>query len=140
MESDEQVPDVVEPFTLGPTWKRGPDGKFVLPEYTLGWQCLAWTKTYLQHYVGRAWQYTPEQARLTLWWYAMDPATGRFLWRDGVVQRLKGHGKDPLGASWSGFEFVGPCRPSGRVADAGNEWGIPAGQPLGVQHPAPGFR
>ncbi|WP_329472750.1 terminase [Streptomyces sp. NBC_01723] len=137
MESDEQVPDVVEPFTLGPTWKRGPDGKFVLPEYTLGWQCLAWTKTYLQHYVGRAWQYTPEQARLTLWWYAMDPATGRFLWRDGVVQRLKGHGKDPLGASWSGFEFVGPCRPSGRVADAGNEWGIPAGQPLGVQHPAP---
>ncbi|MEF9521266.1 terminase [Streptomyces sp. RB13] len=134
--ADEQVPDVVEPSTLGPTWKRGPDGKFVLPEYTLGWQCLAWTKTYLQHYVGKAWQYTAEQARLTLWWYAMDPETNRFLWRDGVIQRLKGHGKDPLGASWSGFEFVGPCRPSGHVADQGNEWGIPEGQPLGVQHPS----
>ena len=78
--ADERVPDVVEPFTLGPTWKRGPNGKFILPEYTLGWQCLAWTKTYLQHFVGRPWQYTPEQARLTLWWYAMDPATNRFLW------------------------------------------------------------
>jgi hypothetical protein len=111
MEADEPVPDVVEPFTLGPTWKRGPDGKFVLPEYT------------------------PEQARLTLWWYAMDPATNRFLWRDGVIQRLKGHGKDPLKATWSAFEFVGPCR-FDRVADEGNEWGVPPGQPLGAQHPA----
>lgn len=134
--AEDQVPDVVEPFTLGPTWKRGPDGRFLLPEYTLGWHALAWTKTYLQHYVGRPWQYTPEQARLTLWWYALDPVTNRFLWRDGVIQRLKGHGKDPLGASWSGFEFVGPCRPSGQVADEGNEWGIPEGQPLGAQHPA----
>ncbi|MFL6096061.1 MAG: hypothetical protein ACJ71Y_11485 [Blastococcus sp.] len=133
--ADEQVPDVVEPFTLGPTWKRGADGKFILPEYTLGWQCLAWTKTYLQHYVGKPWQYTPEQARLTLWWYAMDPATNRFLYRDGVIQRLKGHGKDPLKATWAGFEFVGPCR-FDQVADEGNEWGVPAGQPLGIQHPA----
>jgi hypothetical protein len=133
--ADEQVPDVVEPFTLGPTWKRGPDGKFILPEYTLGWHCLAWTKTYLQHYAGKAWQYTPEQARLTLWWYAMDPATNRFLWRDGVIQRLKGHGKDPLKATWAGFEFVGPCR-FGEIAGEGNEWGVPAGQPLGIQHPA----
>ncbi|MFJ2961176.1 terminase [Streptomyces collinus] len=125
----------MEPFTIGPTWKRGPDGRFVLPEYTLGWHCLIWTKTYLQQYAGKAWQYTAEQARLTLWWYAMDPVTNRFLWRDGVIQRLKGWGKDPLIATWSAFEFVGPCR-FGKVADEGNEWGVPAGQPLGVQHPA----
>lgn len=134
-EVEEQVPDVVVPFTLGPTWKRGPDGRFILPEYTLGWHALAWTKTYLQHYVGRPWQYTPEQARLTLWWYAMDPVTNRFLWRDGVIQRLKGHGKDPLVATYSAFEFVGPCR-FDQVADEGNEWGVPPGQPLGAQHPA----
>lgn len=133
--ADEEVPDVVEPFTLGPTWKRGPDGKFVLPEYTLGWHALAWTATYLQHYAGRPWRYTAEQARLTLWWYAMDPATNRFLWRDGVIQRLKGHGKDPLIATYSAFEFVGPCR-FAEVADEGNEWGVPPGQPLGQQHPA----
>ncbi|MFE7510189.1 terminase [Streptomyces sp. NPDC057540] len=133
--ADEHVPDAVVPFTLGPTWQRGPDGRFILPEYTLGWHCLAWTKTYLQHYVGRPWQYTPEQARLTLWWYAMDPQTNRFLWRDGVIQRLKGWGKDPVVASWGAFEFVGPCR-FDRVADEGNEWGVRPGQPLGMQHPA----
>jgi hypothetical protein len=133
--ADEEVPGVVAPFTLGPTWKRGPDGKFVLPEYTLGWQCLAWTATYLQHYAGRPWRYTPEQARLTLWWYAMDPVTNRFLWRDGVIQRLKGWGKDPVVGSWGAFEFVGPCR-FAEVADEGNEWDVPPGQPLGQQHPA----
>lgn len=133
--ADEQVPDVVEPFTLGPTWKRGPDGKFILPEYTLGWHALAWSSTYLQHYAGKPWQYTPEQARLTLWWYAMDPVTNRFLWRDGVIQRLKGWGKDPVVASWGAFEFVGPCR-FDKVADEGNEWDVPPGQPLGIQHPA----
>lgn len=133
--ADEEVPDVVDPFTLGPTWKRGPDGKFVLPEYTLGWQCLAWTAAYLQHYAGRPWRYTPEQARLTLWWYAMDPSTNRFLWRDGVIQRLKGWGKDPVVGSWGAFEFVGPCR-FAEVADEGNEWDVPPGQPLGQQHPA----
>ncbi|MBQ1164178.1 hypothetical protein KBZ21_39945, partial [Streptomyces sp. A73] len=40
-----------------------------------------------------------------------------------------------LVATWSAFEFVGPCR-FGAIADEGNEWGVPAGQPLGVQHPA----
>ncbi|MFG7940966.1 terminase [Streptomyces cacaoi] len=133
--ADGEVPEVVTPFTLGPTWRRGEDGRFALPEFTLGWHCLAWTATYLQHHVGAPWRYTPEQARLTLWWYAKDPVTRRFLWRDGVIQRLKGWGKDPLIATWSAFEFVGPCR-FGQVAEEGNEWGVPAGQPLGVQHPA----
>src|SRR5690606_843725 len=73
--------------------------------------------------------------RLTLWWYAMDPVSRRFLWRDGVIQRLKGWGKDPLIATWAAFEFVGPCR-FGGIADEGNEWGVPARQALGVQHPA----
>ncbi|MER7908298.1 terminase [Streptomyces sp. NPDC096068] len=129
------VPEVVEPSIIGPTWRRGPDGRFVLPEYTLGWQALAWTATYLQHHVGAPWKYTPEQARLTLWWYALDPVTNRFLWRDGVLQRLKGWGKDPVKATWAAFEFVGPCR-FDRIADEGNEWSVPAGQPLGAQHPA----
>lgn len=133
--AEEVVPEVVTPFTLGPTWRRGPDGRFVLPVYTLGWQCLSWAHTYLQHYAGAPWQYTAEQARLTLWWYAMDPATNRFLWRDGVLQRLKGWGKDPVKATWAAFEFVGPCR-FDTVADDGNEWDVPAGQPLGRQHPA----
>jgi len=120
---------------MGPSWRRGEDGLFVLPEYTLGWQCLAWSGDFLQHRTGRPWQYTSEQARLTLWWFALDPETEQFMFRDGVIQRLKGHGKDPLGASWSAFEFVGPCRPSGEVAEEGDEAGIPAGHPIGEQHP-----
>jgi hypothetical protein len=128
-------PEKITPFTLGPVWQRGPDGKFVLPEYTLGWHALSWTATYLQHGSGRPWRYTPEQARLTLWWYALDPETDTFLWRDGVIQRLKGWGKDPVLATWSGFEFIGPCRPSDEVAEEGNQLGIPAGQPIGRQHP-----
>lgn len=92
LEETEQVPDVVVPFTIGPSWMRGEDGRFVLPEFTLGWHALAWTAVYLQHADGRPWRYTSEQARLLLWWYAMDPDTGEFLYRDAVLQRLKGWG------------------------------------------------
>lgn len=133
-ETPQGPPERIEPVCIGPSWRRGDDGKFVLPELTLGWHALAWTAEYLQ-FEGKPWRYTPEQARLTLWWYAVDPETGDFLFRDGVIQRLKGWGKDPLVATWSAFEFVGPCRPSGDFADEGHPSGVPAGQPLGEQHP-----
>jgi hypothetical protein len=79
------------PVVIGPTWKRGEDGKFVLPQYTLGWEILGWTAEWLQHSEGIPWQYTAEQARFVLWWYAIDDE-GRFVYRDGVLQRLKGWG------------------------------------------------
>lgn len=85
-------PPVYEPVRIGPSWERGDDGKFVLPERTLGWQVLGWAADWLQHEDGQPWTYTDEQARLTLWWYAVDER-GRFIYRDGVVQRLKGWGK-----------------------------------------------
>ena len=55
------------------------------------------------------WKFTLEQARFLLWWYSVEPS-GRFTYRDGVFQRLKGHGKDPLGACLSGGEMLGPVR------------------------------
>jgi hypothetical protein len=55
------------------------------------------------------WKFTLEQARFLLWWYAVQPS-GRFVYRDGVFQRLKGHGKDPIGACLSGGEMLGPVR------------------------------
>jgi hypothetical protein len=128
------APLSVEPSVLGPTWVRGPDGRFVLPELSLGWHVVAWAGRWLQHANGRPWRYTGEQFRWLLWWMAVDE-TGRFLFRDGVFQRLKGHGKDPLGATLCAVEFVGPSRPSGALAELDNEWGVPAGQPLGVPHP-----
>lgn len=104
------------PVAIGPTWRRGNDGKFILPKHTLGWSALLWTAQWLQHEDGTPWRYTPEQARFVLWWYAINE-NGKFVYRDGVFQRLKGHGKDPLVATLSAFELVGPCRFGGWSKD-----------------------
>lgn len=113
-------PDGFEPEILGPSWQRGSDGKFLLPKFTLGGECLLWAYENLRSPSGGPWVYTPEQARLVLWWYAIDES-GEFLYRTGEIVRLKGWGKEPWGASVSAFELCGNCRFSG--------WG-PDGAPL----------
>jgi hypothetical protein len=70
----------------------------VLPEFTLGWRVLAWCGVWLRDKHGRPWQFTPEQARFVLWYFAIDPESGDFLYHSAVLQRLKGWGKDPLAA------------------------------------------
>jgi hypothetical protein len=101
-------PHRFEPVRLGPTWQVE-DGRWVLPEHTLGWQVLAWCGLWLQESRDVPWRFTLEQARFLLWWYAVDWG-GQFLFRDGVLQRLKGWGKDPLGACISMAEILGPVR------------------------------
>lgn len=97
-----------DPVRIGPTWQT--DGAhWLLPEHTLGWGMLAWCGRWLQQSRGTPWQFTLEQARFLLWWYAVQPS-GRFVYRDGVFQRLKGHGKDPLGACIGLAEMLGPVR------------------------------
>ncbi|MGV9312599.1 hypothetical protein ACWDR0_10430 [Streptomyces sp. NPDC003691] len=83
--------DALEPIFLGPTWKRGPDGSWLLPKYTLGWQIAGWCAEYLNAEDGGPWRFTPEQLRFILHWYAVDES-GRFTYRKGVLQRLKGWG------------------------------------------------
>lgn len=96
------------PVRIGPTWQT--DGKhWLLPEHTLGWGFLAWSGRWLQESRGVPWRFTLEQARFILWWYSVQPS-GRFTYRDGVFQRLKGHGKDPIGAALCGGEMLGPVR------------------------------
>jgi hypothetical protein len=89
------LPDVpnyhVEAKYIGPTWARNADGKFVLPERTLGWQILRWITMYVGGKGGRPFEPTKEQKRFLLWWYAVDEQ-GRFVYRDGVLQRIKGWG------------------------------------------------
>lgn len=97
-----------DPVRIGPTWQTE-NGHWLLPELTLGWQVLAWCGRWLQVSRGEPWRFTLEQARFVLWWYAVDPS-GSFLSRDGVFQRLKGHGKDPLGACLCLSEMLGPVR------------------------------
>jgi phage terminase large subunit-like protein len=50
---------------------------------------------------------TDEQVRLLLWWYAVDEH-GQYTYREGVIRRLKGWGKDPLVAALSLAELCGP--------------------------------
>lgn len=76
---------------------------------------------------GDPWEFTREQARITLRFYEID-AHGRFLHRRGVLRRLKGWGKDPFLAAIAGVELCGPCRFGGWDA---------AGLPVAVPHPAP---
>lgn len=104
IESDVLPP--IEATHFGPTWQRNPDwdgvsltgphSQFMLPEYTLGHQAMAWVKDNLlspdsNEYHQEPWSPTYEQWRFILWWYAIDER-GRWLYRRGVLQRMKGWG------------------------------------------------
>ncbi|WP_405665413.1 terminase [Streptomyces sp. NBC_00055] len=120
-EEIEQLP----PTFLGPTWQKDSLGAWVLPKRTLGWQIAGWAAEYLQAENGGPWKFTREQLRFVLHWYAVDE-NGRFTNRKGVLQRMKGWGKDPLLAVLCMVELVGPSRFS--------HWDE-AGEPVGVPHP-----
>lgn len=117
--------DALEPFCLGPTWKTTDEGGWFLPPKTLGWQVAGWCAKWLRADDGSPWKYTREQLRFLLWWFAVDDS-GRFIYRKGVLQRMKGWGKDPLLATLCLVELVGPSRFGGWDRD---------GQPIGIPHP-----
>lgn len=98
-----------QPVTIGPTWQIDDRGRWLLPRHTIGWDFLGWCGIELQHRKGKPWRFTLEQARLALWWFGVDD-DGDWLFRDGAIQRLKGWGKDPFGATLCATEMVGPCR------------------------------
>jgi len=138
--------DVV-PFTMGPTWDRNPDWDgprdpqgYILPKLTLGWQILDWIEANLladetdEHDNPLPFDLTDEQKRFILWFYAIDE-DGRFEYREVVLQRLKGHGKDPLAAVIAAVEFVGPCRFAGWAARDMPNLGLLQGDPVAKPHP-----
>ncbi|ASR77117.1 terminase large subunit [Mycobacterium phage MyraDee] len=95
----------------GPTWQRTTDGKFYLPEHSLGYAVLAWMFEYLRlpggPDAGSNFMPTDEQARFIVWWYAVDKF-GKFVYRNGLLRRLKGWGKDPLAGAMALAELCGP--------------------------------
>lgn len=117
------------PHIVGPTWRRTVDGDWYLPEKTLGWGVLAWMAEYVNTPGGHddperlkmliemsemgiqvsenMFLPTDEQIRLILWWYAVDDS-GQYVYREGVIRRLKGWGKDPLAAALALAEMCGP--------------------------------
>lgn len=129
------LPTHIEPVLLGPTWRRNPEtGFFVLPKRTLGWQAIDWARENLTsdetddegNFL--PWEFTDEQGRFVLWWYAVDEQ-GRFVYRDGILQRLKGWGKDPLAAVLAVIEMIGPCRYDPVAARKGRVYLDPEGNP-----------
>lgn len=127
-EPDQRPAFKYPPAHLGPTWETDAKGRFILPEYSIGWDSLVWSGQKLQLTRGEPWKFTAEQARFWLWWYAVD-ADGTFIFdREGIMQRLKGHGKDPMGAAIAGNELVGLpvfdgiSRGKARAAEQPNAW------------------
>lgn len=101
-----------EPVRIGPTWQTETVNgvkRWILPERSLGWEALTFCGRWLQVTRGVPWQFTLEQARWMLWWYSLE-TDGSWTYRDAVFQRLKGHGKDPLGATLCMNEMIGNCR------------------------------
>ena len=138
---------VVVPQHEGPTWSKDPDWTgprdadgYILPEITLGWQAVDWIGKSLladetdEHDNPLPFSLTSEQIRFILWFYAIDE-TGRFLYREVIFQRLKGHGKDPLAACIAAVEFVGPCRLKGWATEDMPAIGVQRGEPVAKPHP-----
>lgn len=84
--------DICTPTYIGPTWQTDDQG-WSLPEKTLGWELAAWCSAYLMNPQdsSKPWEFTPEQLRFFLHWYAVDER-GKHPSRRGVLQRLKGWG------------------------------------------------
>lgn len=119
----------MDAVTIGPVWEIDEStNDYVIPEYTIGWDVVRWASTYLRQpdgpNKGKPWRFTNEQVRQVLHWYAIDE-DGRFLYPSGMIQRMKGAGKDPLGAVLCVVEFIGPCRFGGWDDD---------GYPIAVPH------
>jgi len=97
---------------------------------TLAPDVLAWISAYLIQpdgaSAGEPLALTREQGRIVARFYAIDDA-GRFVYRRGVLRRMKGHGKSPFAAVLAAVELCGPCRMDGFDAD---------GLPVAIPHPA----
>lgn len=94
---------------------------------SLGWAMLDWYTDMLAQPDSAEYQplqLTTEQAQFVLDWYRVDPLTGRFVYRRGVLSRAKGWGKSPIMGALGAGEALGPVVFDGWDAD-----GRPVGKP-----------
>ncbi|MFC0547055.1 hypothetical protein [Kutzneria chonburiensis] len=76
---------------------------------------VAWAEKHLLYpdgpQAGQPWKFTREQKLFLAWWYATDPhKQHKWLYRRGIIQRVKGWGKGPLAGAVALIELLGPCR------------------------------
>jgi phage terminase large subunit-like protein len=109
MDEDGLLP--APPHIIGPTWRRYRTGGYYMPARTLAYGVVNWWFQYLRQpngpHAGEPFMPTDEQFRFLCWWYAVDER-GKFVYRNGVLRRLKGWGKDPLAAAMALAELCGP--------------------------------
>lgn len=136
----------MERFFVGPVWETDPDKLplsrdeihqtpegFWIPKPTrsLGYAGVIWGRKHILQpdgdQKGGPFTLTPEQLRFVLWWYAIN-ADGQFIYPSGMLMRMKGAGKDPVGAFLALLELLGPCRFAGWREN---------GTPRVVPHPNP---
>lgn len=101
---------------------------------SLGWTLLDWWSDFLSSPRDEAEPlvFTDEQARTLIDWYALDPLTGRFLYRRGASRRSKGRGKSPVEAAKAIAELAADVVFDGWDAD-----GEPVGRPWGAKGAPP---
>lgn len=103
-----------------------------LPEFTLGWGCIAWiTDNLIQPNGPRAKQplrLTESQVRFLIWFYAVDEH-GRWLYNRSVRRLAKGSGKSPFAAVIALLELLGPVRVD--RFDSGSPGGV-VGRPVSM--------
>lgn len=99
---------------------------------TLGYDILEWSGHMLAQpdgfFIGDPWEWTDAQARVILWWYAVDRQSGNFLFRRGQLVLPKGAGKSPFAAGLCCVELLGPSVLDGFDAN---------GEAVGIPHPSP---
>jgi hypothetical protein len=102
-----------------------------LPEWSLGWEILRWCSDNLAQpdgaNKGDKWRFSKEQARFVIHFYAVDQH-GKFMYRRGLLGRVKGWGKSPLLAALCCAELLGPVVFSHFGSD---------GKPVGKPQPSP---
>lgn len=94
---------------------------------TLGWSLIDWFSANLNSpddADGRPLQLTREQEDFVAAWYAIDPQTGRFRYRRGLIGRARGWGKSPFLGALAIAEGLAEV-----VFDGWNADGQPVGRP-----------
>lgn len=107
---------------------RGPEYEGEFP--SLGWQLLEWWAEHLPNPRDDSAPliFTDDQARSLIEWHALDPVTGKHLYRRGASRRSKGIGKSPVRGADAIAALAGPI-----VFDGWDAYGNPVGRPLGTK-------
>lgn len=95
-------------------WPSGPDERRYIADNSLGPQIIAWAEGrtdepgLIHHMTGKPWRFTQGQKQFIMLWWQVDPETGMFVYRSGLMRGSKGTGKDVVAAAFLNCDLLGP--------------------------------